>query len=50
MLREGLITPDQNEKLRKDARETVRKSLKAASDLPKASIEKMFEDVYEVLP
>ena len=50
LLREGLITADQNEKLRKDARDAVRESLKAASDLPKPSIDWMFDSVYDGLP
>jgi 2-oxoisovalerate dehydrogenase E1 component alpha subunit len=50
MLREGMITADQNEKLRIDARNMVRESLKASSDMPKPSIDVMFADVYKDLP
>ena len=50
LLRENLITADQNAKLRKDARDMVRESLKAANELPKPSIDGLFEDVYEKMP
>jgi 2-oxoisovalerate dehydrogenase E1 component alpha subunit len=50
MLREGLITGDQNEKLRLTARNTVREALKASSSLPKPSIDVMFDGVYDDLP
>ena len=50
LLREGVITPDQNEKLRTNAKNMVREALKAANDLPKPSIDVMFSDVYESIP
>lgn len=50
MLREKLITPDQNEKFRVNARNMVREALKASSDMPKPSIDVMFNGVYDELP
>jgi len=50
MIREKLISADQNEKLRKDARDMVRDSLKAANELPKSPIDGLFTDVYKEMP
>jgi len=50
LLREKIITPDQNAKLREDARNQVRVSLKKAADLPKPPIDLLFSDVYEKEP
>lgn len=50
LTRQGLITPEKTEKLRNDAKLSVRESLKAANILLKPSIDNMFEDVYEKVP
>lgn len=50
LLREKLISEDQNAQLRKDAKESVRVALKAANDLSKPSIDGLFDDVYETVP
>ena len=43
----GLITTEKTEKLRLDAKLSVRESLKAASVLPKPGLDSLFEDVYD---
>ena len=50
MLREKLITPDQNAKLREQARNSVREALKTAADLRKPPIEQLFLDTYHEVP
>jgi 2-oxoisovalerate dehydrogenase E1 component alpha subunit len=50
LLRENLITADQNAELRENAKNSVRESLKAANALPKPEIDVMFTDVYENMP
>ncbi len=45
-----MITPDQNAELRSNAKNMVRDALKAAADLPKPSIDVMFDNVYKTMP
>jgi len=47
LTKRGLITKELTDKLRMDAKLSVRESLKAASVLPKPSIDSLFEDVYD---
>ncbi len=50
LLRKGVITEDMNDKLRHDAKMSVRDSLKAASGLPKPDIDSLFDGVYDDTP
>ena len=50
LLREKLISPDQNAQLRESARNAVRDSLKASADMPKPPIDQLFIDTYKDLP
>lgn len=50
MLKQGLISADQNDKLREDARNSVRTALKIAAGEPKPGIDSLFDDVYDGVP
>lgn len=50
LLREKIITADQNAQLRESARNMVRDSLRAANELPKPDIDGLFRDVYKEMP
>ena len=50
LTKKGLITAEKTEKLRTDAKNSVRESLKASSLMPKPSIDSLFEEVYDQVP
>ena len=50
LLNNKIITPDQDAEIRANAKASVRVALKAAADLPKPSIDAMFDDVYHRMP
>jgi TPP-dependent pyruvate/acetoin dehydrogenase alpha subunit len=50
LIKENVITPDLSQKLRDDAKNSVRISLKEAIGLKKPGIDNLFEDVYENVP